>query len=159
MSNGPERTNYNSFNDGDPERPKSSGLKLQNRRTFTSEKEVVSEAEFKRGAEQAVANSKELTAKVIAAANAYVSLMKIKTTSENRTEVQREKESKIVNDLLELAVKANEDPTQPIGSGALGLESLLLRICLMQRDQINDLSYNCFKMKEILESLVSDEEW
>jgi hypothetical protein len=155
MSKQPEPVNYNAFVDSEEQRPTNSGLKVKNK--YTSTGNNFSDAEFERASQQAILNSKKLAEQIKKASDDYVKLISLKTTSENRTSVNKQMESDIISNLLELAVEVNKDPTQPIAAGAIGLNALILKICLMQRDIINDLSYNCYQMSKVLDTIVSDE--
>ena len=153
----PEKTNYNSLLDQDFERPTNSGLKVGNKSRFISSKEIVSDADVQKAAQQSILNTKKLAEQVKLASDNYIKLVSKKTTSENKTTDQKELENRVINELITLAVKINEDPSQPLAAGAIGLNSLLLRVILHQRDVNNDLAYNCFKMKQLLDQLISDE--
>lgn len=159
MSREPERVSYNAFRDDDEERPQANGLKVKNKRSFVSNSEAAREADarFDKEMKEAAESSKILSSKIAKAADNYLSIISRKVITENKSQAQIEEEREVINNLVELVMQANMDPTQPIGTGSVGVISLMLKLLLLQRDKINDLSYNCFKMKELLVALSGDD--
>ncbi len=47
-----------------------------------------------------------------------------------------------------LAVEINNDPHEQEGMGSMGWITLLLNVCLIQRDRLNKLEYEIAKLKQ-----------
>jgi hypothetical protein len=66
---------------------------------------------------------------------------------ENKTELSKSVEKDIVNKLINLASEMNSDENQPEGIGSIALITLMLKICLSQRDSINELKYKIYLLE------------
>lgn len=88
----------------------------------------------------------------------YVSFLYDKTLNENKSPIKIDFEKEIINNLSELALNLNNDESKPEGIGSVGLNTLLLKCLLKQRDIINELSYEVHNLKKILKSSGSSDE-
>ena len=68
-------------------------------------------------------------------------LIEDQTLRQNKTELSNKIEKDVLTELVKLAVDMNKDENQEEGMGSMGVIIILLRTCLAQRDQINELSY------------------
>lgn len=67
--------------------------------------------------------------------------MSDKTLAQNRNIFNRETEKEMLQNMLMLATEINNDPNEQEGMGSLTWITLLLKMCLMQRDRMNELEY------------------
>lgn len=74
-----------------------------------------------------------------------------KTLSINKDPLKRELEKDTLSQMGELAQEINTDPDEKEGVGSLAWIVLLLRICLYQRNRINELEYEVSQISSKLE--------
>jgi hypothetical protein len=76
-----------------------------------------------------------------------------KTLADNKGIFTRQAEMEIINNLVYLADEMNNDPHEQEGSGSIGVISLLLKITLLQRDVVNKLEYDIYKLQNDVKKL------
>ena len=64
-----------------------------------------------------------------------------KTLAQNRNIFNRETEKEMLQNMLHLASEINNDPNEQEGMGSLTWITLLLKMCLAQRDRMNELEF------------------
>ena len=77
----------------------------------------------------------------------FKSFVQDKTLKANKTPILEGIEQETINKLVELATEMNQDEYQPEGIGSNALCLILMKFMLVQRDIINDLSYELYKFK------------
>jgi hypothetical protein len=78
----------------------------------------------------------------------FNNFIKDSTLKENKGPIQLEMEKQICKDLVDLSLELNQDQTQAEGIGSAGLNLLLLKIVMYQRDKINELGYKLSKLEK-----------
>lgn len=124
------------------------GVKLKNDRSkFTQVAEQ--KAQFEQQADQFVntkLNRNDLGFKL---AKEFMEAVKNKTLSINKSPLQEDVEKNIRNQLIQLAIETNNDPNEiNDGMGSAALLTLLLKVALVQRDQINELGYKVEQLEK-----------
>ena len=72
----------------------------------------------------------------------FLKLMADKTLPENKNIFAQDMEREVLINMINLAETIDNDENEPkIGSGTLGWVTILLKMCLAQRDRINQLEY------------------
>ena len=97
-------------------------------------------------------NSEALKEQATKVASDFVKLFDNKIISDNRKELHKEIEQKVINDCITLALALNTDETQPEGYGNVAWQILLAKILLKQHYRINDLEYQVVKLQEFHKS-------
>lgn len=64
-----------------------------------------------------------------------------KTLKQNKSPFGADAEKELLSKMVQLAIDINNDPVEQEGMGSLGWITLLLKVCLHQRDRINQLEY------------------
>lgn len=83
--------------------------------------------------------------------------MNDKTLPQNRNIFNIETERELLQNMIQLSVEINNDPNEREGEGSLTWIVLLLKMCLSQRDRINELEYNLSSLKSRIDSpMLSD---
>jgi len=77
----------------------------------------------------------------------FIKLVNNKTLLQNKTIVDTDIERDIITKLTELALEINDDQLERNGAGAIGLNVLLMKCMLIQRDKINTLEYAVEQLK------------
>jgi hypothetical protein len=78
----------------------------------------------------------------------YKSFIKDTILEENKSPIVKELEKDTANKLMALATKINNDETQEEAMGSTALCMLLMKCLLIQRDQLNNLSYKLSKLED-----------
>lgn len=79
----------------------------------------------------------------------FMQVIKDSTLKENKGPIQIEMEQQICRDLTDLSLELNQDQTQPEGIGSAGMTLLLLKIVMMQRDQLNECRFKISKLEKL----------
>ena len=162
MTQKPENINYNAYvDDGEDIAPPKANEKLAKRSRFNrgEEKKTPQDLDKKILAHQ----KKDLDVKnqVIELTNMFMGVVKDTTLDANKNPAKKDQESEIIKSLCALCLQMNNDQNQPEGIGSIGLNNLLLRTILIQRDAINNLSYQVHQLKkgiaDVIEALNEDE--
>lgn len=114
---------------------------------FSKEKADQSEQSFEDRAEKALENHQEIQMKCIKLGGQFLSILNDKTLEENKSPIAKNLEKETVAELCNLSSIINNDELEPEGSGSMALITLLLRISLLQRDKINNLSFRINKFE------------
>jgi hypothetical protein len=83
--------------------------------------------------------------------------IKDSTLKENKGPIQLEMEKQICKDIVTLSLELNQDQTQAEGIGSAGVNLLLLKIVMYQRDKINELGYKLSKLEKPSSPAKNDE--
>ena len=131
-----------------------SGIKLDNKRSRFANK--VGGEEFEKKATEHFENDEEIKKKAFQLSSQFVSFIKDKTLPENKGPIQKDLESDVARQIVDISLALNNDQTKPEGIGSAGCIMLLLRSVLIQRDIINELSYKVSIMEKQASSKAKD---
>ena len=152
MNQDAEQINYNAFG-GDEESldeiKYNDGVKLSGKKSIFSETNKVKKtvADFDQEVNNYKKNDLETKNKIMKLVTSYVSLIKDQKLEENKSNIDADNESDIINELKDMALQLDNDQSKPEGVGSVGLAGMLLKVNLLQRDKINELSYKLNKLE------------
>jgi hypothetical protein len=154
-----ENINYNAFLESDDEDSNlKNGLKddiLKRKSRFSSnDKKIPSKVQFDESVKSSRVNDNSIIASIAGLTSRYKGYILDKTLTNNKNPLTKEEESETIKALCDVGLNLNEDQNQREGIGSIGLNSLLLKSVLTQRDKINELSYEIHNLKKILSSVV-----
>lgn len=136
-------------------------VKLDNTRSRFAKKaeaEKQAEAVFNEKIEDHQARAKFYFEKISELTTQINSFVKDTTLKSNKGPIQIEMEQQIIKDMVSLSQQINQDQTQEEGLGSAGVNLLLLKIVLFQRDKINELDYKISKLDKNIPSPVKVDE-
>jgi len=85
----------------------------------------------------------------------FLSLMKDKTLSENKTVFQKDKEKEVLSNIVSLTKEIDDDPNEEKESPLLSWIILLFKISLAQKDKYNLFEYKSEKSFSLLNEEIS----
>lgn len=103
----------------------------------------------------AVVNERQVSynTRAVEITSAFMKLMDDTTIAQNKNLFSQDIEKEVIGKFQQLILDIEEDEHQPAGMGACGAVSFLMRVLLLQREKINQLSYQQHltekKMKEL----------
>ena len=136
-------------------------VKLDNSRSRfakKAEEQKQSEVIFNDKIEDYQAREKFYVEKTIELTNQINAFIKDTTLKINKGPIQIEMEQAAIKNMVDLSRQINQDQTQEEGLGSAGINLLLLKIVLFQRDKINELDYKLSKLDKNLSSPVKIDE-
>jgi hypothetical protein len=153
--NKPEKINYNAFTDDQEEAaPPKANLKenLAKKSRFAKDDDAPKKTavDFDKEVVNHQKNENDIRQRVMELSNKFKSALKDKTLEENKGPIKKDYESEIINQLCDVGLRMNNDQNQPEGLGSIGLSNLLFRAILIQRDMINEQSFQISQMKRVL---------
>jgi hypothetical protein len=83
----------------------------------------------------------------------FSKLLTDKTLPQNKNPFQKELEKEVVTQMVQLGIDINNDPNEQEGMGSMTWITLLLKICLSQKDRINQLEYSVSQMEKKISAL------
>jgi len=104
--------------------------------------------EFEKRVNQIQEQSMGYKAKASELAVRFLKILADKTLKENKNIFTTEIEKEVLSKMTALAVEINNDPHEQEGMGSMGWITLLLNVCLIQRDRLNKLEYEIAKLKQ-----------
>lgn len=117
------------------------GTKLNNQRSMFSKSNSEKES-FEQSADKYIGELKDRNKRAFDLAKQFVDMIKDKTLPENKSIIVQDVEREIKNKLLSLSIEINNDDNEENeGMGSLAIISLLLKVVMLQRDNINSLDY------------------
>lgn len=146
------------FEDEDKEEKKKIGLnKISSQKSlFDNKPKKPSKQEF----ELAVIKSEDKTNayknKISTLAQKYLSIVNDKTLSQNKDLFSKDFEKETISNMIRLAEELNSNLDELEGTGSLSWITILLKVCLLQRDRINTLEYYLNSFDKRLKSLEID---
>jgi hypothetical protein len=78
----------------------------------------------------------------------FKSIIADKTLSQNKNPFQKSFEADVLSNMIKLSEQINVDPNESEGMGSLLWITLLLKVVLFQRDQINQLEYTVSQLNK-----------
>ena len=127
-------------------------VKLDNTRSRfakKAEEEKKAEAVFNEKIEDHQSREKFYFTKVAELTSKINELVKDSTLKINKGPIQIDMEQQTIKDMIALSLQISQDQTQEEGMGAAGVNLLLLKIMLFQRDKINELDYKLSKLEKL----------
>lgn len=141
------------FDDRDPPNPKTGLQKINGQKSmFDGKPRPPSQQEFQKKVEEVQERQsgyKKRAAELFIQFNKTVS---DKRLARNRNIFDVETEKEMLQNMVQLAIEINNDPSEKEGMGSLTWITCLFKTCLSQRDKINDLSYEVDELKKKLDS-------
>src|SRR5258708_1626043 len=137
---------------------KGKGLKITNEGSSVPAPKPDSSAEFDKQAKQEAASYEDYKKRTWELSTRLKGMVEDKTLPENKSPLTRDLEIETLNRLVVLASEMNEDSTQPEGIGSTALSFLLIKMLLVQRDIINNLSFKVDKLEKIIIRIVKEPE-
>jgi hypothetical protein len=162
-----EKINYNAFLDYQSDNEDltlKSGLKdksFGNKSRFSGSKnKIPSKAQFEEKLSDFKNNENSIISEIRDLSIKYKKYITDKTLNINKNPISKDLEKETIRKLCEIGLVLNEDETQRFGTGSVGLINLLLNSVLIQRDIINEMSYEIHNIKNILSKIIKaiDEE-
>lgn len=118
-------------------------LKLSNERSSLaarSEEKKKIEQNFNNGVAQ-LENSQQLAHQFLEKGTQLHAFMRDKTLKSNKGPIAEQVEHTLLGQLIQMAERLNNDPTQKEGAGSVALETIVLKSLLILRDRLNELEY------------------
>jgi len=157
--NKPEKINYNAFTDDQTDAaPPKANLKenLVKKSRFAKDDDAPvkkTAIDFDKEVINHQKNENDIRQRVMELSGKFKSTLKDRTLEENKGPIKKDYESELINQLCDVGLRMNNDQSQPEGLGSIGLNNLLFRAILIQRDTINDLAYQVVQMKKVLSDI------
>jgi hypothetical protein len=129
------------------------GLKINNESSEILPPEPSNKESFDKLADEEIIKSNEQKERSLMLGLQFKKLIEDKVLIQNKTSINQDIEKEIVGKLANLALEINSDENQPEGMGSVAICSLLMKMNLLQRDIINNLSYKV----EQLDKKLSDQ--
>jgi hypothetical protein len=80
----------------------------------------------------------------------FTKLISDKTLPQNRNALSRDAEREMLQEMVQLAIDINNDPNEPEGMGSLTWITCLFKVCLAQKDRINELEFRVVEFQKKL---------
>ena len=129
------------------------GIKLKQESKLAERRE--NKEAFEKKATEHFENDQDLKNKIFNLSNQFVTFVKDKTLSENKSPIQLDLEKDISRQIVDIGLQLNNDESKPEGIGSAGCIMLLLRCTLAQRDIINELGYKINNLEKKILNLES----
>jgi hypothetical protein len=123
------------------------GLKISNNNSKYT-KIAEDKASFNERADDLMTDKKIRNKRAAELVSQFISIVKDKTITDNKTVIAKDVEREICSKLINLCLEINMDESELDGMGNTALINLLLKTTLLQRDIINDLDYKVFKLEK-----------
>lgn len=147
MTNKPFESDSEDTNEG-PNKTKLDPKKSRFHRKNTEEKESIEKLEEKVSEHQK--EEQEILQEIHSLSSRFIGFIRTKTLKENKSPIESSVEAETVQGLVQMALKLNNDQTQPEGIGSVGVITLLLKSVLAQRDIINNLEFKVSQLEKIV---------
>jgi hypothetical protein len=82
----------------------------------------------------------------------FVKSISDRTLPQNRNALSRDAETEMLQQMVQLAIDINNDPNEPEGMGSMTWITCLFKVCLAQRDRINELEFRVAEFQKKLNS-------
>lgn len=138
--------------------PKKRGLKINNETSSVPPPKPDPVTEFNEQAQQAFSKHEDYKKRTWDLSTKFKSLLESKILPENKSELSKNLETEVLQNLVVLASEMNEDENQPEGIGSTALSFLLMKMMLVQRDTVNALLYKVEKLEKAIVKLESNKD-
>jgi len=141
-----------------PPKPKAKvGLKINNANSmFANQPKKPTQRETEQIIGEIKEQENEFKVRALELAHNFKKMIDNKTIPTNINQFQVDLERDIINQLAQLGIDMNNDEYEQVdGMGSIGLSTLLFRCMIIQRDKINQLSYDLESLGKIVKKLES----
>lgn len=108
---------------------------------FESMPQKPTQEEFEKRVKNIQEQSTGYKAKAADLSGKFIKIISDRTLKQNKSIFAIELEKEVLAQMIGLAVEINNDPHEQEGMGSMGWITLLFKICLSQRDRLNQLEY------------------
>jgi hypothetical protein len=113
-----------------------------------AEEKKKTEAEFNGQITEYQEQKAELLKRTAESTTKFFELIKDTRLKENKGVINLEMEKQICRDVIDLSLILNQDQSEAEGIGSAGVNLMLLKVVLSQRDKINELAYKISKLEK-----------
>lgn len=132
----------------------SKGLKINNAGSSIKTPEQINHSEaFKQAANEAAKRLEGFKNRSFELGLKFKNLLESNVLPENKTTILKDLEGEVLSQLSQLANEINNDEAQPEGTGSVALCQLMMKMMLIQRDNINSLKFQVEELKKEITSL------
>lgn len=126
------------------------GVKITNENSSIKKEDRVKEVDFRQRVSEIINEEEEQKKIAYDLIKKYMTAIKSKKLDETKDLKVRESEQKIIKDLIDFSriVNSNPDENQEDNVGTMFLLTFVLRCLYIQRDRINELEYECNKLRK-----------
>lgn len=130
-------------------------LKTQGKSMFDEKPKQPSKEEAHQQA--AVVNERQVSynTRAMEITSAFMKLIDDTTITQNKSVFSQDIEKEVIGKFQQLILDIEDDMQQPPGMGAVGAVSFLMRVLLLQREKINQLSYQNHLIEKKLKELAA----
>jgi hypothetical protein len=136
--------------------PKKKGLKINNQASTIPKPKPDTSAAFNEQAEKVFSKIEEYKQRSFDLGSKFKAIIEDKRLVINKTQINKDIELEILQKLIALANELNTDENQPEGAGGTALAMLLMKMLLIQRDNMNNIEYKLEKIEKALDVLASE---
>lgn len=130
------------------------GVKLDNVKSAVQPK-AVANPDFDKDAKEAFERTEEYKERAFELGKQFKRIIEDKTLPANKGHIGQGVESEALQKLIQLGIEMNVDETQLEGMGSMGINTLLLKGLIMQRDRINVLEHVLQKIEKSIQQIQS----
>jgi len=144
------------YKDLSKEPPKQSGLKQvsSQKSIFEGRPRPPSQEDLDKRVQKIQENNSSHKQDMASLAAQFLKVMGDKTLPENKNIFAQDMERELLIKMVNLAESIDNDEDEPkMGSGTLGWVTILLKLCLNQRDRLNQLEYALIQQNKKIESI------
>lgn len=132
---------FDEEDDVEDTRPKRGVKALKGKSIFDNKPKPPSREDFERKANAANNQLNSYNTRALDLSLAFKKALEDKTLPQNKNIIAVELEKELLGSMGQLAVDMNTDENEIEGMGSVGLNSLLLRCLLLQRDRMNTMEF------------------
>lgn len=136
--------------------PKKRGVKLNNDNSTVPKPKQDTSALFNKQADEVFSKIEDFKKRSFELGSKFKAIIEDKKLSVNKTQINKDLEQEVLNNLVILANDMNADENQPEGVGSVAVSMLLMKMLLIQRDSINDLSFKVETIEKALNVFLSE---
>jgi hypothetical protein len=135
---------------------KRKGLKVNNESSSIPQPKPNMTATFNEQAEKVFNKIEEYKQRSFELGSKYKAIIEDKRLPVNKTQINKDIEIETLNKLAVLASEINIDENQPEGAGGVALAMLIMKMLLIQRDNINEIGFKLERIEKALNVLASE---
>jgi|ERR1019366_2748170 hypothetical protein len=127
---------------------KQKGLKINNNASSIPIPKASNAAAFEEKAKESFESQEAYKNRMQELVPRFRSMIEDKILPQNKSLISKDLEQEVLNKLITVASEMNEDEAQPEAIGAVSLSMLLMKMLLLQRDIINNLSFKVERLEK-----------
>lgn len=135
------------FENTEPKKSKR-GLKIDNTNSTVPKPQPPPAETFKKNADAAFSRQTDYKTRTQTLALKFKALMEDRTLTDNKTVLNKDMETSVLNELVKLAAELIEDDAMQLQIGTTMLPMLLMKMMLVQRDIINKMAYKIERLEK-----------